>query len=48
MKLILDDIVNEELKKYLLMQDGIDGVVFDNENFLAKLNIEYNKKLLLK
>ena len=44
MKLILDDIVNEELKKYLLMQDGIDDVVFDNENFLAKLNIEYNKK----
>lgn len=44
MKLILDDIVNEELKKYLLMQDGIDNVVFDNENLLAKLNIEYNKK----
>lgn len=44
MKLILDDIVNEELKKYLLMQDGIDDVAFDNENFLAKLNIEYNKK----
>ena len=44
MKLILDDLVNEELKEYLLMQDGIDDVVFDSENFLTKLNIEYNKK----
>ena len=44
MNLILDDIVNEELKEYLLMQDGIDGVEIDNENILTTLNIEYNKR----
>lgn len=44
MNLILDDIVNEELKEYLLMQDGIDGVEIDNENILTILNIEYNKR----
>ena len=44
MKLILDDFINEELKEYLLMQDGVDSVVIDNENFLTILNIKYNKK----
>ncbi len=44
MKLILDDLVNEELKEYLLMQDGIVGVEINNEDFLTILNIEYNKK----
>jgi len=43
-KLILDDFINEELKEYLLMQDGVDSVVIDNENFLTILNIKYNKK----
>ena len=44
MKLILDDLVNEELKEYLLMQDGIVGVEINNKGFLTILNIEYNKK----
>ena len=44
MKLIIDDLVNEELKEYLLTQDGIDSVVIDKEKYLITLNIEHNKK----
>ena len=44
MKLILDDSISEELKEYLLMQNGIDYVSIDNDGFLTILNIEYNKK----
>lgn len=44
MKLILDDLVNEELKEYLLTQDGIDSVIIDKEKYLTILNIEHNKK----
>jgi len=44
MRLILDDLVNEELKEYLLTQDGIDGVTIKNEKILTILNIDYNKK----
>ena len=44
MKLLLDDFVNEELKEYLLTQDGIDRVIIDEEKYLTVLNIEHNKK----
>ena len=44
MKLILDDLINIELKDYLLMQDGITSVEFNKKDFLTILDIEYNNK----
>ena len=43
MKLVLDDFIGEELKEYLLMQDGITEVDINNQDFLTILNIKYNK-----
>ena len=42
MKIILDDIVNDELKEYLLMQDGLSEVLIDRRDFLTELNIRHN------
>lgn len=44
MKLILDDFVDDEIREYLLMQDGIVDITIDRENLLTILNINYNKK----
>ncbi len=44
MKLILDDLINEELKDYLLTQIGITDVEFNKENRLTTLDIKYNEK----
>ena len=46
MKLVLDDFINNELKEYLLMQDGITEVSIDSREFLTVLNIKYNKKVV--
>lgn len=43
MRLVLDDNINEELKEYLLTQEGITDVDIDNKNSLTVLNIKYNK-----
>ena len=45
MKLILDDLINKELKEYLLEQDGINDVIVNNKEFLATLNIDYDKRI---
>lgn len=44
MKLILNDFINEELKEYLLIQEGIIYVEFNEKNHLTELNIKYNEK----
>lgn len=43
MKLVLDDFINDELKAYLLMQDGINEIDINKQDFLTVLNIKYNK-----
>ena len=43
MKLVLDDFVNDELKSYLLMQDGINEIDINKQDFFTILNIKYNK-----
>ena len=44
MKLVLDDHINDELKEYLLTQDGIENINFNKKDFLTELDIEYNDK----
>ena len=43
-KLILDDFINEELKDYLLMQEGITDVIIKDRNIMTELNVKFNKK----
>jgi len=44
MRIVLDDLVTEELKEYLLTQTGITSVDFSSENSMTVLDIKYNKK----
>ena len=44
MKLVLDDLINDELKEYLLFQEGITYVDIDRKDLFTILNIEYNEK----
>ena len=44
-KIVLDDWVNEEIKEYLLIQEGITDVSISFKKFLTILNIEYNNKV---
>ncbi len=46
MELTLNDYISDELKEYLLMQNGIIDVVITrtNDKYLTKLNIKYNNK----
>ena len=44
MKLILDDSISEELKDYLLTQEGIISVAFNRKDFLTVLDIKHNEK----
>lgn len=46
MELTLNDYISDELKDYLLMQNGIIDVVITriNDKYLTKLNIKYNNK----
>ena len=44
-KIVLDDWVNEEIKEYLLTQEGITDVSISFEKILTILNIEYNNKV---
>ena len=43
MKLVLDDIISDEIKKYLLLQTGITKVKLEKKDFLTVLNIDYSK-----
>ena len=43
MKLVLDDFIDDELRVYLLMQDGINEIDINKQDFLTILNIKYNK-----
>ena len=44
MKLVLDDNISEELKDFLLTQDGILAVKLNRNDDLTVLDIEYNEK----
>ena len=44
MKLILDDMISEEVREYLLTQEGITDVKIDEKEFFVILNIKYNEK----
>ncbi len=43
MKLYIDDWVSEELREYLLNQEGIIDVIFNKENYLIELDIKFNE-----
>lgn len=45
MKIVLDDIIDLELKDYLLTQTGICDVKIEYNNFYTILNIKYNEKI---
>lgn len=44
MKIIIDDNLNEELRTYLLTQDGIEKVDITIREFMSEINIEFNGK----
>ena len=45
MKVMLDDIIDKELKTYLLTQDGVEKVeMIDNEDYL-EINVDFNNKI---
>lgn len=43
MKLVLDDILEEELKTYLLTQKGITNVELKDKNLISEINIKYDE-----
>ena len=45
MKFILDDILNDELKEYLLAQEGVIDVDFTAKDYITELNIKTDKKI---
>ncbi len=45
MKFILDDILNDELKEYLLAQEGVIDVDFTAKDYITELNIKTGKKI---
>ena len=44
MKLVLDNFISTELKEFLLTQDGITDVIFNEDDYLTILDIKHNKK----
>ena len=45
MKLVLDDTISEELKGFLLTQDGITDVKLSRDDYLTILDIKHNEKI---
>ena len=45
MEIVLDDICNNNLKNYLLSQDGIKGVEIIVKDFLSTLRIDYETEI---
>lgn len=45
MYLLLDDIINDEIKEYLLTQVGINNVKLKKENFKTEINIAYDSNI---
>ena len=45
MYLLLDDIINDEIKEYLLTQVGINKVKLKKENFKTEINIVYDSNI---
>ena len=45
MKLVLDDSISEELKEYLLTQEGIIDIKMTEKDYLTKLDIKHDDKI---
>ena len=45
MRLILDDLISDELKDYLMTQKGITDVKITDDRFLKVLDIKYDKNI---
>ena len=45
MKLRLDDVVDGELKEYLLSQEGINDVIFTNKDLIADIYIKFDNSI---
>ena len=45
MRLILDDLISDELKDYLMTQKGITDVKITDDRFLKALDIKYDKNI---
>ena len=45
MKLILDDVLDSELKDYLLSQDGIIDVQITNKDDIGEINITFDNRI---
>ena len=44
MKVILDDIIDKELKTYLLTQDGVKNVELIDNGIYLEINVDFNNK----
>lgn len=44
MKILLDDFINEELKNYLMTQEGIENVDLIDKDSVSEINIKFNHK----
>ena len=45
MRIVIDDLITDELKTYLLSQDGIDEVNIFRKDFLGTVDVKYNEKI---
>lgn len=45
MRLLLDDNLNDEIKEYLLSQEGIKKIEIKKEDFISEVNIKHNNKI---
>ena len=45
MKIIIDDVVLDELKDYLLSQDGINSVDINIYGWQSEINIDFDKRI---
>ena len=45
MRIVLDDVLDHELKEYLLSQEGINDVNLYNEDFQGKLDIKFDERI---
>ena len=45
MKLLLDDILDDEIKEYLLSQNGINSVKLEKKDFKTEISIEYDSNI---
>jgi len=44
-RIIFDDMFDENLKEYLMTQDGIESIDLKVKDFMCEMNIEFNHKI---